>query len=216
MRKYLKIFLIDIFSYFVIFLLTIQFQAMVNAKIDSVEAPPSLYDLTEEKIDELASTMKSSYYYLLSVVIIYLLLMILVWSFSRAILWRLSMNKKLTKDIWKIIPVGILWFGMGILIMIVIFTTFNQPILINLIFSLIFIYFSNLLFLESARKGKIFKLNIHLFLSFIILAFFFAAMLVLLSFLIKYTLGYIFGIAIYFIFMIWSRFYFIQAEKRGV
>lgn len=247
----LIIMLVDFLGYFLIFLSLSIFDGLIQ-KISNADLPDDILQLSEQQIAELSSTMQAYYNYIIFLIIALSLVIILIWIISRAVLWRISLEKKLSlKYIRTAIYLGLVWFGAGIVgltIGRIVFLTLKAPfnfyalIIYLVIYLILFVYLSNVLFLKFAKIGKfnifkeIFKeinsRNLWKAFGFIALGFillFFAILgitfiILLISYNLFpasmgdatfYTSAQIISVIGFLFYLACSRFYFIEAKKRG-
>ena len=107
---------------------------------------------------------------MIAMIALFIVVSIIIWSVSRAILWRLTINRKLSRKYILKSLLFALWFAAGTIVGIFVYISVKQSLAALGIYILFFVYFSNLLLLNYARKQKFFlkKFNYMLFINFII------------------------------------------------
>ena len=226
------IMLLDFFAHFLIMSLSILLQRIIfDNKVVSINLPENIIQLSEQQILGLSSEIQVYFYFLVLAIIAIILAVILIWIISRAVLWRMSFRKKIDmKFILRSIPMGLIWFGVGLVPGVILLATFNPNLNIYAlsIYLFVYIYFSNILFMVYGDKGqkKIFKEVFEIGISrakdlgvaFAIVGIVFFLLSQGLNMLLVYAIRpvLIAGIVIYLFYFAWTRFYFIEVyKKRG-
>ena len=217
MKKLSLLVLIDFATYAIIFLLSSLFGSLILNRIASLDIPESVFQVAQEKLGETAALLESSFYYFVFLIIIFFVVSTILWTISRAIVWRLAINKKITVKYLLKSTKLLLWIVPGIFLGVFLMVRIrpNVNLVITILFSLLFIYQSNLVFLNFAKHekfslGKFKKKTVMVF-----------AMIAISAYILFKTAIFItspFGIIlvlIYLLFLTYSRYYFIAAEKKG-
>lgn len=225
----LIIILIDFLSHFLILSLSLLLQKLIFDKVVSLDLPDNIIQLSEQQILNFSSTIHLYYYYFIFLVIALILLVTIVWSISRAVLWRLSFGKKVgLKYIMKAIPLGLMWFVLGAIPGILLLATFKPSLNLYVLITylVVFVYFSDVLFLMYAEKmkvnifGQVLKTGFgrlkDLGLAFVFVGVIFYLILSGLNLFRIYAvqLVLILAIIVYLFYFAWSRFYLIEIYKK--
>jgi hypothetical protein len=223
--------LLDFLSYAALFILISSFLSVVFQYADATPLPEG--DISTIDMRVLGSylpALKSLYGFLLTLSAISILSVILLWSLSRAIIWKLSIKEKLSmKYCLKSLPLGLLWFTIGLIPLLAIIYTLKQSIIVSPIYIFILIYLSTILFLNYAKKERflIFRetfknaLSWRFFLAFLILSIIFiilttAGIFVLLRQPLNMAIFYIIGLAVILLFYLaLARFCLIEVQKEA-
>ncbi|MBR9700065.1 hypothetical protein GOV09_06415 [Candidatus Woesearchaeota archaeon] len=226
-KDYWKIFFVDLMAFVLIFLLYAGFWKLFYSKIQSIQIPDTIFQLTESEIDQLLPALQHSFTYFIVLIVVFIIVGIIVWSILRALVWRLSFHRKGSmKYGHNAMYLGLLWYalvGMGF----VIISTLKQQFIIWAlgIYVLLVVYLSMMVFMHYAITGKINFLpslkaaftRWDFFLAFVIvfLAYVFLSSALTLFINIHLVIGGIISIIIYLLYFAYVRFLFVEIQKRG-
>jgi hypothetical protein len=149
---------IDFASYFLIFLTMNLFRLLILDKLGKIDLPESIMQLTQEQIVQLSSKIITYYYYFLSIVVASILAIVILWSVSRALIWKLAIKEKITlRYSLKSLLMGFVWFGLGMIPLVLFSTTFKLVfgIYLILIYLVVFNYLTIIAYMDFSKTGKI-------------------------------------------------------------
>jgi hypothetical protein len=171
--------LIDFFSVSLV-ILVINGMNMLLKHLETIwtkDIPENIWQLTEQQLQELSAQLPL--YYLLTIVVIIfaVLLSILLFSLSRAIIWKISVNERMgLKYALKSLLLGLLWYMIGIIPYLALVLTF-KPGIVNqelipllwftpkseviggitpiILYILVFAYFSIVMYINYVKTMKL-------------------------------------------------------------
>lgn len=214
----------DFLSHLFILLTISSFDSMVQSKIGQLDLPSSIWQLSESQVTEFSSAIQGYFYYFLALLIVMIILIIAIWSVSRAMVWKISRKKRLSlKYLLKGMGLGMIWFPIGIIPAILIYTTLKQGtnLILLLIYMTVFVYYSIIIHLNFSKKEKISiihpikeastRIDLPLIFLGLLAGYFILSQILNMLYFISY--GWIIAIAAYLFYFAVSRYIFI--EKRG-
>lgn len=147
----------DIISFALIFYVLFLFFSLFDSKIASISLPNNVMELTEEQLFQFSVLIPQYYYYFIFLIAAFSLITIILFTVSRAIVWRIIAEKKLElKYLLKSIPLGLVWFIIIILLGAFFYYTIKAPFnnYFTIAYAIIIAYLSMLLFMEYSISVK--------------------------------------------------------------
>ncbi|MBD3164364.1 hypothetical protein GF323_04135 [Candidatus Woesearchaeota archaeon] len=215
---------VDAASYILITAILAGFNILIMEKLNSIVLPESMWQLSEQQITQLSSTVQDYFHYFIALIIITALLLIITWAVSRALLWRISLKKKITKKYFiSSLKLGIPWFGAATALGTALFITLKPglSLMAASVYAVILTYYSIIIYLDFSKKGEINIIDSlktastrrDLALTFILLFILYLLLTQVLRVLYFSLIGWLLSLIAYLSYFAYSRYIFI--EKRG-
>jgi hypothetical protein len=156
-KRFLTTCLIDVASFLLIIIPVILVLNLIKSLAQNVNLPSDLLTATESQLMELSSSLPKLFFLIIALITLIIIFSIIVLSVSRAIIWRIIFEKKLTlKYIIKSIPLGIIWFLAIMVLATIIFLTIKEPYNLYLlyVYSVLSAYLTLNLFKSYADLNK--------------------------------------------------------------
>ncbi len=219
---------IDIASFTAMYFVASLFTFLFYHKIDAIDLPDSVFELSEAQVNALASSMQFDFFYFIFLIVIALVLVWGIWIASRAAIWSLVKKENPSMMfLLKSIPMGFVWFLIGGIPLFLAFFTVRQNLVPYLIlgYVMLFTYSSVVLFMIYAEKKNITcwlsALSVaasryDLFIAYVILLLIFVVLYAVLNIITASLVGWVISLVIIFFYFAFCRFFLHDLfKKRG-
>ena len=228
----LKIFPIvffDLAFYSLVPLIAIATFKIIQNKALAINLPQNLLQLGAENAEKLLANLRGFYFLLIAMIILMFITIIIDWSIFKGLAWSFTLKKKFNlKFLLRFFLLNLVWLGIFITLIILFAIAFKEialPIYM-LIFLIIWIYFTNIIYtlfiknpnIKSIKKA--FKLGftkIHYFilpyLVLIIILLIIYAIMFLITFL-PYGIGLTIMVLMLLFYLAWARFYIVEVINQ--